>query len=486
MKVDIYTRVSTAEQAKSGYSLPEQRELLKKYCDLNGLYVNVIHEDAGYSGSKSENRPGLQSLLDDVRFHRIEAVVVWKLDRLSRSQKDTLMIIEDYLLPNNVQIISYTERLDTSTPQGMLMIGMLSGFAQFERSEIKERMQMGRLRRVKEGSWHGPSAAVPLGYIYIPGEHDLRVDPHAAEQVRIIFDLFLNSTMSMNEIRKYMECTYGKSNDRNRYKHSSIIQDVIQNPIYIGKMRFKGELYDGRHEHIIDDDTFNLAQEKYKNISEGISPYWRESTSNGGHLLTGLLYCAECGCKMNGYGSYNRKDAKIRRKYHFYRCNNSAGPIKKRTCECHNVGRRVEQLNDIILNEVSKLSENPEKHIANNSSTFDTDHRIRDLENQLETLNKKSDRTLSLYEDGIIELNELKDRIEPTKRKKEAVSKQLEVLRSTKHEQLYSRKRAIEVLETYGSTIHDLPKSDQKKILRELIYRITSDKDKNTTIEWRF
>ena len=116
MKVDIYTRVSTAEQAKSGYSLPEQRELLKKYCNLNSWDVNAIHEDAGYSGSKYENRPGLQSLLDDVRFNRIEAVVVWKLDRLSRSQKDTLMIIEDYLLPNNVQIVSYTERLDTSTP----------------------------------------------------------------------------------------------------------------------------------------------------------------------------------------------------------------------------------------------------------------------------------------------------------------------------------------------------------------------------------
>ena len=162
MRVALYPRVSTLEQARDGYSINEQTERMTKYCEAKGWVVHKIYTDAGYSGADTD-RPGLQSLIKDAENNKIDAVLVYKLDRLSRSQKDTLTLIEDVFLPNDVDFISMTENLDTSTPFGRAMVGILSVFAQLEREQIKERMEVGKIGRAKEGKWCG-SRYVPIGY----------------------------------------------------------------------------------------------------------------------------------------------------------------------------------------------------------------------------------------------------------------------------------------------------------------------------------
>ena len=168
MIVGIYVRVSTPEQAVNGHSIDEQIERTQKYCDAMNWTVYKVYTDAGFTGSNTA-RPAMQNLIKDVRDGKINKVLVYKLDRLSRSQKDTLMLIEDIFLANNVDFVSMSENFDTATPFGRAMIGILAVFAQLEREQIKERMAMGKIARAKQGKFHG-SAKIPIGYDYIDGE----------------------------------------------------------------------------------------------------------------------------------------------------------------------------------------------------------------------------------------------------------------------------------------------------------------------------
>ncbi|MCV2528148.1 recombinase family protein, partial [Melissococcus plutonius] len=169
MQTAIYVRVSTNEQAEEGYSIDEQIDKLTKFCEIKEWNVTHIYKDPGFTGSNME-RPGLQKLIRDVKLNRIDTILVYKLDRLSRSQKDTLYLIEDIFEAKQTAFVSLNENFDTSTPFGKAMIGILAVFAQLEREQIKERMTMGKLGRAKSGkamSWHW----APFGYKYIDGNY---------------------------------------------------------------------------------------------------------------------------------------------------------------------------------------------------------------------------------------------------------------------------------------------------------------------------
>ena len=142
----LYIRVSTDSQAEEGYSIDAQKEQLAAYCTMKGLKDYEFYIDGGWSGSNIE-RPEIQRLIKDCEDGRISHVVVFKLDRLSRSQKDTLYLIEDVFNPNEVSFVSLNESMDTATPMGRLMLGILSAFAQLERENIRLRTRMGMLER---------------------------------------------------------------------------------------------------------------------------------------------------------------------------------------------------------------------------------------------------------------------------------------------------------------------------------------------------
>ena len=119
-----------------------------------GWTVYKVYTDPGYSGA-SLNRPALQSLIKASQRHSFHKVVVYKLDRLSRSQRDTLTLLEEVFNANGVDFVSMNENFDTSTPFGRATIGILAVFAQLEREQIKERMVMGKDARAKSGKWMG-------------------------------------------------------------------------------------------------------------------------------------------------------------------------------------------------------------------------------------------------------------------------------------------------------------------------------------------
>ena len=180
MPVFGYVRVSTDNQLDN-YSIEEQTERIESYCKAKGWTLLHIYTDGGYSGGNT-NRPALQKMLEAIRRGEASAVVVYKLDRLSRSQKDTLTLIEDSFLSHNTDFISINENFDTSTPFGRAMIGILSVFAQLEKDQITERFTMGRIGRSKAGYFHGGGNA-PTGYDYRDGL--LIVNEYEAMQIQI-------------------------------------------------------------------------------------------------------------------------------------------------------------------------------------------------------------------------------------------------------------------------------------------------------------
>ena len=191
MIIRLYLRVSTDRQAEEGYSLGIQEEKLRAYI------ATLVHEDVefevvsddGFSGGDLD-RPGIQRIMEEASTGQITHVVVMKLDRLSRSLKDTMHLIEDIFLPNNVAFISLYESFDTSTPFGRAMIGILSVFAQFERENIFERTRSGMQKRVEAGFWPG-GGGVPYGYDY-DSTHGILVPNENADNVRYIYDRFLS------------------------------------------------------------------------------------------------------------------------------------------------------------------------------------------------------------------------------------------------------------------------------------------------------
>ena len=137
-KTALYIRVSTEAQREEGYSIEAQYKMLEGYCASKNIKEYEFYIDGGFTGSNID-RPELQRLICEIKDKKIESIVVYKLDRLSRSQKDTLYLIEDVLNPNGVSFVSLNENMDTSTPIGRAMLGIMSAFAQLERETIKER-----------------------------------------------------------------------------------------------------------------------------------------------------------------------------------------------------------------------------------------------------------------------------------------------------------------------------------------------------------
>ena len=274
--VAIYIRVSTDAQVEEGYSVDFQKESLTSYCLSRGWKNIAYYIDGGWSGSNIE-RPEMQRLIEDSKEGKISAVVIYKLDRLSRSQKDTLYLIEDVFIPNNVDFISTTEALDTSTPMGRAMIGILAAFAQLERENIRIRTRMGMKERVKEGYWMG-GGKIPFGYDY-DKDAGVLIPNKNADKVRTIYDLYLQGK-SPQEIAN----TLGLAYDR-------LVTQILKRKSNYGIIEYNGEEYQGRHEPIISKEKYDMAMLEMSRRSKV-----NITTSN--YLLTGLLVCGKCGAKM--------------------------------------------------------------------------------------------------------------------------------------------------------------------------------------------
>lgn len=302
-RVAIYARVSTQEQAENGNSLEFQIDKLKAYCQLHEYKIVGEYVDAGVSGAKSE-RPALNKLKKDI--DKIDIVLIYKLDRLSRSIKDTMNLIEDLFKPNNVSLISLSENFDTSQAMGMATIGMLSTFAQLERETIKERMIAGKIQAVKSGK---NINRIPFGYIKKDGK--IYKDEKTKDCVKFIFDRILEKK-SLTEIVSILEMSeYNKL----RKWNFTAISRMVKNNIYCGHTETFGTIQKNTHESYISDE-----QQKY--MLELIAERKTHSSKSGKNKLTalfrGIITCPKCQHKLTP----NNKKTTNGNRLIYYRCSN--------------------------------------------------------------------------------------------------------------------------------------------------------------------
>lgn len=249
MKACVYTRVSTAEQATEGYSVEEQERMCKAAIESKGWEYVGTYSDPGISGRTME-RDGLQAMFGGISSGEVDAVVIYKLDRLSRKQKDTMAIIEDVFMKNGITLVSLNETLDTSTPWGRAMIGILSSFNQMESENIQQRTLMGREAKAKEGGYAGGKP--PLGYRSV--NKTLVVVPEEAEVVRMIFRL-RKEGKTLAAIADALNYSGYSTRNGGSFVHSTIQTILSNEDTYRGAYQYgrSGKQF-GAHEAILTED----------------------------------------------------------------------------------------------------------------------------------------------------------------------------------------------------------------------------------------
>lgn len=281
-----YLRVSTDTQTEK-YGLDVQRQKILEYCERNGVTIDKWYVDGGYSGSKLD-RPEIQKLLDDAENDSIKTVYIYKLDRLSRDTADTLELMYRILPKFGVKVVSMTEEIRTENPMDKVMLTMNAAMNQYEREVIRMRMSAGMVERVKKGYWMG-GGRIPWGYYYDKNDGILHIDEKQAEQVRNAYKLYLDG-YSCEKISNILG-----------FRGERIVLQILKRKSNIGLIEYKGNVYQGLHEPIIDEDTFYRTQEMMKKRSTN-------SHVANNHLLTGLCYCGKCGARMR----YHKWDGRHR------------------------------------------------------------------------------------------------------------------------------------------------------------------------------
>ena len=294
LRCAIYTRTSSDENLDQEFnSLHAQREACEAYIQSqSGEGWQLLldqYEDGGISGG-SMDRPALQQLLAKVRENRIDVVVVYKIDRLTRSLMDFARIVESFDT-RNVSFVSVTQAFNTTNSMGRLTLNVLLSFAQFEREVTAERIRDKIAASKKKGMWMGGN--VPLGYRV--ENRKLLIEYSEAETIRFIFHRYLE----LRSIRKladelnasHLTTRRGKPRSGVDYItapfRSGNLRHILANPIYIGKIRHRDQLYEGEHNGIIEQSLFDQTQLQLKQQAPK-----RRHTSNtkDTHLLTGLLF----------------------------------------------------------------------------------------------------------------------------------------------------------------------------------------------------
>jgi len=338
MRCAVYTRVSTDNQVEVEFnSCESQFEKIRSFINSQeDMEVFKVYSDPGFTGANLE-RPGLQQMLHDLEIASATSrprndkfiVIVYKMDRLTRSPRDFYQLIELFE-KHNVDFISVTERFDTSTPSGRLLRNIMLTFAQFERELSSERTKDKMLQRANKGMWNG--GIVPFGYKV--ENKKLVVSKKESDIIKNIYALYISTGSLAKTSAPHKDfCT------------KSSTHYILRNIIYTGKIKYAGKVYQGEHEPIITEEMFDLAQSIHKNRKRTLRLYKSYS-------LGGLLKCSECGTFMTPCHTNKRNNNKLHR-YYYYRCTTT---LKKVWDSCATKQVNANRLEEYIFDNLERIS----------------------------------------------------------------------------------------------------------------------------------
>ncbi|MEF7565044.1 recombinase family protein [Bacillus infantis] len=388
MKAAIYVRVSTDEQAKHGYSIPAQIEKLEAYCISQGWEIKEKYIDEGYS-AKDLNRPKFEEMMNQIKNGKIDVLLVYRLDRLTRSVVDLYEILK-ILDQHNCMFKSATEVYDTTNAMGRLFITLVAAIAQWERENLAERVRFGMEKKIKSGKWKGGTP--PYGYKMV--DKNLIVNEKEVHVVKKIFEA--SRSFGFYTVARQLT-NKGYPTRKGGDWHVDSVRDIANNPIYAGYLTFNttkadyrkppGEqkLYEGDHERVVPREEFWALQEilKKRRTTGGK----RETSS---YYFSSILKCARCGHSMSGHKSGSKKG---------YRCSGKKAGIN---CDSHMI------LEDNLVKQVFSVFNNIIGEIFGSTQTQDiSSEKVTELNREIKHIEKQLKKKKTMYENDIIDIDEL-------------------------------------------------------------------------------
>lgn len=306
MTTALYIRVSTEEQAREGYSISAQRKQLIEYCQQRGIDDYKIYPEEGKS-AKNLKRPEMEKMLQHIKDGRITSVLVYRLDRLTRSMKDLQFLLETFE-ENNCTVQSITEDFQTKSAMGRLYINIVASIAAWERENLGERVSMGQDEKARQGKFMGPA---PYGF----RKNDDQLE-HDEEKVKVLKEI-VDLALSGRSARQIADLLNARNEPpiRGYMWHIATILALLRNPALYGAMKWKNEVIENTHEGIISKEDFLVLRQ----VVEGRSNFKQRDTKSI-FIFQGKLICPTCGniltCER---GKYVKKDKTVS-EYNHYRC----------------------------------------------------------------------------------------------------------------------------------------------------------------------
>ena len=395
-----------------GYSIDAQKELLVNFAKSKEYSSYKFYIDGGYSG-KDLNRPAIQELMKDVENHEIDTVIVFKLDRISRSQRDTLYLIEEVFNKYNVGFISVRENFDTTSPFGKAMIGILSVFAQLERETILERTRLGLRKRAEAGLWRG-GGKIPFPYDYDEKQGILIPNPEKVKLLNKMITLYLGGS-------SFLQISNIVGMDE------SMVEKRILSRTNLGIIPYKGEEFEGQHEPVVSEEIYNriIKMNKLRSKSRTARHY----------LLSGKIYCGKCGAKYR-YQKWGK------RLICYCYSQQKSRPKFIKDPNCKNKRYDSFEIEDAVLENIFAMSLD-EKMFEENILTLNV-NTVEELENRINKLSNQIENLLNYISLGIA-IKETSNKINV-----------LEEERKKLKEQLKDEKEAQSQIETTKSMIKNL------------------------------
>ena len=458
----IYVRVSTEEQSREGFSLKEQEERLKEFCNFKRYEIYKIYKDAGIS-AKNDKRPAYQEMMSDVKNKNINVIVAFKLDRLTRNVYDIeklMKTVNDY----ECDIDCMADESNTTTSNGRMVMRIMTSVFQNEIEKCSERTKFGMVGVIKSG--HIPNRT-PLGFKRI--DKKLVPDPLTKDVIVRIFDLYLEGKSHQTIANIYnKEKVLGKTN-----WYDSTIQKILSNELY------KGDFVNGKrtkhptyYENVVDPI---VSKEKWESCQYQKQRNARHYERTATYLFTNKLKCSKCGCFLGGSATTKPNG----KKYYYYKCEH---------CKTYFNESDIETSLFVLMNELVK-----EDELLNNYYTPFIKSKLEknqiDFDKQIKELDKQMDRIKNAYIKGILKINDFDKEVKYIEfqrkdlLKKQKEQKQYENLSFTIDDLLILQdEQEVDSFvnpETYLQNFNKwdkLEKSEQQRIIGKYIDNITIEK----------
>ncbi len=466
----VYPRVSTPDQSRFGHSLDEQEEKLKQLCAFKGYKIYKVYREEGVS-AKNTNRPKFQEMMQDMKDGKINKIVVYKLDRLTRSIRD-LETICNLLEEYNCSLESVAEEINTSNANGKFFMRMITILAQLEIERTSERTKFGLAGAFKKGHLPGKP---PLGFMKVGKDKKVCINEVEAEVIKKIFNMYLEGSSVCSICEKFND-----ENVLNRHWATTTVDSILSNKLYIGTVEYgkrKGvnvQVFENAIPTIIDKTVFEMVQERKQKNQKN---YRRKRT----YIFMQKIACSKCHKIMGGESS----TSKTGEKHVYYKCNCCKVRISEKKIE----EKLMKFLNDML--DFFLIIDNSFKA----SLTSDTELEIKKYEKVRDDLNRKINRIKKAFIDEVVEETDFVKEFQSLKQELKIIDKKITDLISLRGTENYKDNariffdlKEIEKLKIKGEYVKKnnlwakLSQEQKQYIINKYIDEIIVSVDKNKEV----